>query len=297
MAIKTDDSGASRYYFPEETPELRYPGVTSVIDILGKPFLQRWAANMAADLALDSIDYLQRMADRDRDGAKRYVAGAAKRYTDQRAAIGSKAHDLFERMIRGDERSTATYADGRFRWRVHPDMEPYRRQFAEFLAMVKPQLVRAEDVAWSDTYKYAGSFDAWLRLRVWLTPEGKWVLDPDGLHPESFWVDVIADWKTSKSVWPSVALQMGGYAGADFIISPDGQREAMPVFDGAVVLHITPDGWTLYPVYSDQLGKAFGYFLHLRELFEWGRVDERNALGKRLASSTKGLITGTERRG
>lgn len=297
MAIKTDDSGASRYYFPEETPELRYPGVTSVIDILGKPFLQRWAANMAADLALDSIDYLQRMADRDRDGAKRYVAGAAKRYTDQRAAIGSKAHDLFERMIRGDERSTARYADGRFRYRVHPDMEPYRRNFADFLAAVRPELVRAEDVAWSDTYGYAGSFDAWLRLRVALRADGKWVLDPDNISGEAFWVDVIADWKTSKSVWPSVALQMGGYAGADFIISPDGTRAAMPVFDGAVVLHITPEGWTLYPVYSDQLGKAFGYFLHLRELFEWERADSRKALGKPLASSAKGLITGTERRG
>ncbi|MFI8830561.1 hypothetical protein ACIGPN_05985 [Streptomyces afghaniensis] len=284
MAIKTDDSGSSRFYYEETAPELRLPGVTSIIDLLGKPFLQRWAANMAADLALDSIDYLQRMVDRDRAGAKRYVAGAASRYTKQRSDIGTKAHILFEKMIRGQ-------AIGR----VHPDMVPYQRHFADFLEVALPQLVRAEDVAWSDTYGYAGSFDAWLRLRVVPMDDGTWMLDPWNTSGRAAWVNVIDDWKTSKSIWPSVALQMSAYANADYIISPDGQREPMPVFDGAVVLHITPDGWNLVPVYAPQLERAFNYFLHLRELFDWERTDKAQMLGKSLARSGAAL-TGTERR-
>jgi hypothetical protein len=253
--------------------------------MLPKKFLQRWHANMAADLALDSIDYLQRMADRDREGAKKWVAGAAWRYTRDRAGIGSKAHDLFERMMRGHQIR-----------RQSLDLDPYRFQFRNFMDTVKPVLVRAEDVAWSDTHQYAGSFDAWLRLRVILEDDGTWTLDPDNISGEAVWVDVIADWKTSKSVWPSVALQMAAYAFADKIIDPDGNEEPMPAFDGAVVLHITPEGWTLHPVYANEMRSAFAWFLHLRSTLDWERTGQRKALGKPLGSN-KGELTGTERRG
>lgn len=282
--VENDEKGGSRNYFRTTDPEKRYPSVTTVVDMLPKKFLQRWYANMAADLALDSIDYLQRMADRDREGAKKWVAGAAWRYTMDRAGIGSKAHDLFERMIRGQQIR-----------RQSMDLEPYRFHFRNFLDTVKPVLVRAEDVAWSDQHRYAGSFDAWLRLRVVILEDGTWFLDPDNDSGQAVWVDVIADWKTSKSVWPSVALQMGAYAFADKIIDPDGNEEPMPVFDGAVVLHITPEGWTLYPVYAPQLRGAFKYFLQLRSVLDWEREDSRRALGAPLASSRE--LTGTERRG
>ncbi|MFC9191425.1 hypothetical protein [Streptomyces cyaneofuscatus] len=284
--VENDEKGGSRVYFRVVDPEKRLPSVTTTVGMLPKPFLQRWYANMAADLALDSIDYLQRMADRDRPGAKKWVAGAAWRYTNDRAGIGTKAHDLFERMIRGQQLR-----------RQHPDMEPYRRNFRDFLDAVKPVLVRAEDVAWSDTHGYAGSFDAWLRLRVILEDDGTWTLDPDNTSGRAVWVDVIADWKTSKSVWPSVALQMAAYAFADLIIDPDGNEEPMPVFDGAVVLHITPEGWTLYPVYAPQMRRAFAWFLHLRETLDWEREGSKRALGKPLAKSDREALTGTERRG
>lgn len=283
--VQNDETGGSRVYFRVTDPATRYPSVTVVVGMLPKKFLERWNANMAADLALDSIDYLQRMADRDPKGARQWVAGAAWRYTKDRGKIGSKAHDLFEKMMRGQKVG-----------RLHPDMVPYHRQFAEFMAVVKPVLVRAEDVAISDTHAYAGSFDAWLRLRVALQDDGTWWLDPDNLTGEAFWVDVIADWKTSKSLWSSVALQMAAYAFADKIVDPDGTEEAMPLFDGAVVLHVTPEGWNLVPVYAAELESAFSMFLHLRQTADWEREGSKRALGKSLASS-KRLLTGTERRG
>ncbi|WP_030737237.1 hypothetical protein [Streptomyces sp. NRRL S-31] len=280
--VENDETGGSRVYFRATNPDERYPSVTTIVDMLPKKFLQRWYANQAAELALDSIDYLQRMVDRDREGARKWVAGAAWRYTRDRAGIGSKAHDLFERMIRGQQLR-----------RQHPDLEPYRRNFRDFLDTVKPELVRAEDVAWCDLYQYAGSFDAWLRLRVLVQADGTWMIAPD--DPDAITVDVIADWKTSKSVWPSVALQMAAYAYADKIIDPDGNEEPMPVIDGAVVLHITPEGWTLYPVYAPQLAEAFNHFVYLRHTLEWERSGSRKALGAALASSRE--LTGTERRG
>lgn len=282
--VQNDERGGSRVYFRMTDPEKRYPSVTTTVDMLPKKFLQRWYANQAAELALDSIEYLQRMADRDREGARKWVAGAAWRYTNDRAGIGSKAHDLFERMIRGHQVR-----------RQPMDLEPYRANFRDFLDTVKPVLVRAEDVAWSDTHQYAGSFDAWLRLSVVVLPDGTWLLDPDNESGEAEWVDVIADWKTSKSVWPSVALQMSAYAHADKIIDPDGSEEPMPVFDGAVVLHITPDGWDLIRVRIDR-DDVFAAFLHLRETLNWERVLSRTVLVGSLAAN-KGVQTGTARRG
>lgn len=275
MAISTTKKYGARFYFNEAQPDVKYPGVTSICGMLPKPFLQRWNANMAADIAVDSLDFIRAMAERDKAGAKAYIAGAAYRYTMQRAKIGSQAHDLFERMIRGQYIGT-----------VHPDMRAYQRHFADFLDAVQPELVRAEDVAWSDTHQYAGSFDGILRVK--LDDNGR--LDPKG-DPAL----VIADWKTGKSTYPDVALQMSAYAHADEIVAPDGTREAMPVFDGAVVLHITPDECEFLPVRIDK-EDVFAQFLYLRETFRWDKEVSKTVLGDPIWRAGT-LVTGTQRRG
>lgn len=275
MAIRTIQRSGSRFYFNEDAPEIKYPGVTSVVGMLPKPFLAYWQAKMVAELAVDSLDFIEQMARRDRDGAVQYLKGAATRYTKTRAKVGSDAHDLFERLIRGQ-----------YVGRVHPDMEPYRRHFESFLAAVQPELVRAEDVAWSDTHEYAGSFDGILRLK--LDENGK----PDPTGESAL---VMADWKTSKATYPDVALQMSAYAHADFIVDPAGNREAMPKFDGAVVLHITQDQAAFKPVRIDE-ADVFAQFLHLRQTFEWDRKISKTVLGDPIWSTDGALITGTQRR-
>jgi hypothetical protein len=279
VAIRTIQRSGSRFYFHEDAPDTAYPGVTSVIGMLPKPFLAYWQAKMVAELAVDSIDFVQQMVERDREGAIGYLKGAANRYTKQRASIGSHAHDLFERMIRGERIG-----------RVHPDMEPYRRNFGEYLDAVQPELVRAEDVAWSDTHRYAGSFDGILRLR--LGEDGR--PDPQG-EPAL----VMADWKTSKSTYPEVALQMSAYAHADVIIDSRGNREPMPEFDGAFVLHITDEQASFKPVRiaeENGLPDVFPFFLYLRETFEWDKSVSKTVLGDPIWSTGGAFETGTQRR-
>ncbi|UFQ15499.1 MULTISPECIES: hypothetical protein [Streptomyces] len=254
---------------------IKYPGVTSVVAMLPKPFLVWWAARMTAEAAVSNLPAVASIAERDEAGAVDYLRNAHSRYTKLRARIGSEAHDLFERMIRGE-------AIGR----VHPDLEPYRAGFADFLDTVRPELVRAEDIAWSDSHEYAGSFDAILRVR--LGEDGK----PD--HVSGEWHTLIVDWKTSKSTYPDVALQMAAYAHADKIIAPDGTSEPMPEFDGAAVLHITPDGWAFKPVRIDR--EVFDVFLTLRRVFTWDREISKTVLGRAIAESARRLITGTQRR-
>ncbi|MFJ8386232.1 hypothetical protein ACIQ9Q_17240 [Streptomyces sp. NPDC094438] len=274
--VRTIQRGGSRFYIHPERPEIKHPGVTSVISMLPKPFLMYWAAKMTAELAVDSLAFVEQMAERDRAGAIDYLKGASRRYTKVRADVGSQAHDLFERMIRGE-------AIGK----VHPDLKPYRKHFADFLDAVNPRLERAEDVAWSDTHEYAGSFDA--VLTVWLDDDGKPTPDRSGT-PHLLMVD----WKTSKDTYPDVALQMSAYAHADRIIAPDGSSEPMPEFDGAAVLHITPDAWAFKPVRVD--GDVFAFFLALRSVFTWDRQVSKEVIGRAIAKSEGQLTTGTQRR-
>jgi hypothetical protein len=273
--VQTVMRGGSRFYVNPDEPLVTVPGVTSVIGMLAKPFLQFWSAKMAAELAVDSIDYLKEMAERDRDGAVSFVKGAAQRYTKTRAEIGSQAHDLFERMIRGE-----------YIGRVPPDLEPYRRHFAEFIATVNPTLISAEDVMWSDQHAYAGSSDAILAVRLNERNEP----DPNG-EP----VTLLCDWKTSKDIHAEVALQLSAYANADRLVRPDGGSEPMVNVEGGAVLHITPDGWTFRPV---EIGPdVFETFLALRRVFEWDREISKRVIGKPIAKSQSSkLVTGTQRR-
>ncbi|MDX3295123.1 hypothetical protein PV569_15555 [Streptomyces scabiei] len=274
--VRTIQRGGSRFYVHPERPEIKVPGVTSVVGMLPKPFLMFWAAKMTAELAVDSLPFVAQMAERDRQGAVDYLKGASRRYTKMRADVGSDAHDLFERMIRGQ-----------FVGSVHPDLEPYRAHFADFLEAVNPRLERAEDVAWSDAHAYAGSFDA--VLTVWLDEDGNPTPDRSGV-PHL----LMADWKTSKATYPDVALQMSAYANADRIISPDGTSEPMPEFDGAAVLHITPELWEFKPVRIDE--EVFSFFLALRKVFTWDRDVSKTVLGRAIAKSVGALVTGTQRR-
>ncbi|MBC9714515.1 hypothetical protein H9Y04_18315 [Streptomyces sp. TRM66268-LWL] len=275
--IRTITRSGSRFYFDPDTPDIKVPGVTSVISMLPKPFLQHWASKMTAELAVDSLDFVKAMAERDRAGAVDYLKGAARRYTSARANLGSEAHDLFERLVRGE-------AVGR----VHPDLTPYRDHFRQFLEAVNPELVRAEDIAWSDEHNYAGSFDA--ILNVWLDENGKPTPDRSGERHT-----VIADWKTSRATYPDVALQMSAYAHADRLIASDGSSEPMPDFDGACVLHITDGTWAFKPVRIDS-ADVFATFLRLREIFNWDRSTSKTVIGRAIAEAVGPMTTGTQRR-
>ncbi|MCR8576453.1 hypothetical protein [Streptomyces sp. Isolate_219] len=277
--VRTRKIHQVRHYFDTEATEIVYPGVTSICGMIAKPFLAPWSAGMTADLALDSLEFIKDMADRDRKGARAYLAGAARRYTDIRSDIGTRAHTQFELMARGLPLDDDGY---------HPDMVPYVAHYREFLQQVNPEFVRHEDIAWSDTHEYAGSFDAY--AYVWFVP-GTDTPDPTRKGEKRL---VIIDYKTSKSAYPDVALQLSAYAHADFVIDTEGVRHPMPTFDGGAVLWITPDKWEFKPVRIDYV--VFSHFLHLRETFRWDREVSGRVLERPIAGSAAKFVSGSERR-
>lgn len=272
--ITTIQRGGSRFYVDPTTHE-KVPGVTSVVGMLPKPFLTFWAAKMTAEAAVDNLTAVAAIAENDRTGAVDYLKGHHRRYTKARADIGSEAHDVFERLMNGEHVG-----------RVHPDIAQHVQHFREFMDAVNPELVSAENVAWSDEHHYAGSYDA--ILRVWLDDDRNPTPDRSGT-PHL----IMTDYKTSKSTYPDVALQLAAYAHADKIVDPGGNETPMPEFDGAAVLHVTESEWSFKPV--DISRDVFDVFLTLRKVFTWDRETSKTVLGRPLVSGGR-MQTGTQRR-
>ncbi|QWY81848.1 Cas4 family exonuclease [Microbacterium phage Honk] len=247
--VNTIKRGDARFYVNPETAA-KYPGVTSVVGMLPKGFLQYWSAKKVAEAAVDELGTIVQMTLRDRQAAIDHLKGAPRRDTAQAAETGTAAHDLFERLARGENVG-----------RVHPDLVLYVDHFKEFLDLKQPEFLFMEETVWSDSHRYAGSFD--------------WCARIDG---EVVW----GDNKTTRSgIHEEVGIQLSAYRYADHILRPDGSRVPMPKADGAAVFHVRPEGWKLVPVRADE--EVFEVFKHLRAVFEWERELKATIIGQTIA--------------
>jgi hypothetical protein len=247
--IQTIKRSGSRFYV-EPTSGEKVPGVTSILSMLPKPFLQYWAAKMVAEFAVDNFSaYSSLVMNNQRQAAIDVLKGAPRRYTNERANIGSDAHDLFERLGRGEDIG-----------KVHPDLQGYVDQFNKFLDEFQPNFLMQEETIWSNEHKYAGSFDA--------------IAEIGG-------ETVVIDFKTTKSVYPEVGLQLAAYRYADHIVRPDGNTAPLPKnISGGAVVHIHPDEYEVIPLRCDQ--EVYEMFLTLRKAFEWNDIS-KTVVGKPLA--------------
>jgi hypothetical protein len=244
--VNTIKRGGSRFYVNPDDGAVKYPGVTSILGMLPKDFLRYWGQKLVAEAAVEELGTVVQMTLRDPQAAIDHLKKAPDRFTRKAADTGTAAHDLFERMAKGENVG-----------RVHPDLEPFVRHFDEFLTVVKPDMHFMEETVWSDEHQYAGSFDGFGEIdgkRLWL------------------------DWKTTRSgIHEEVALQLSAYGNAESIIRNDGSRVPVPKADGAAVLHVRPEGWKLVPVRHD--AQMFETFLHLREVFRYEKEIKGNIIG------------------
>lgn len=262
--VSTIKRGGSRFYVDPSDGAIKVPGVTSVVGMLPKDFLTYWAAKVTAETAVEQVDTVVRLADRDPAGAVDYLKTAHRRQTKAASDLGSAAHDIFERLARGDVINER---------HVHAFVKPHVRHFREFLESQQPEFLHLEETVWSDSHQYAGSFDAIARV--------------DGAV-------VGIDWKTSKAVYDSVALQLSAYRYADRIIrAADGESVPVPEWDGGAVLHVRPEGWAFVPVACGP--DVFKVFLSLRDIFDWEQSTKKGVVGRPIAAGGE-MQTGTQRR-
>ncbi|MEV4939574.1 hypothetical protein [Streptomyces zaomyceticus] len=263
--VSTIKRGGSRFYVDPDDGRIKVPGVTSVVGMEPKPFLVFWAAKEAATEAVENFDIVEKFIERDNKAAAiDFLKNAHRRKSKAASDLGSAAHDLFERLARGE-----TVNDRH----VHMDVKPHVRHFREFLEQFQPEFLYLEETCWNDEHAYAGSFDAIARI--------------DGEL-------VVVDWKTSKDIYESVALQLSAYRYATrIILAETGESIPMPELTGGAALNVRPEGWKFVPVECGP--DVFKVFRSLREIFEWDRDGKKGVVGKPIASGGE-LITGTQRR-
>lgn len=246
--IETVKRGGSRFYLNPLDPNDRVPGVTSVLNMLPKPFLRYWAGKVVAETAVDNVGTIvQMMLSGEREGAIDYLKRSPDRSTGKAADMGTEVHDLLETLARGEKIG-----------RIHPDVKPYVQGWRDFNEEFEPEYLFIEETVWSNTYGYAGSFDAIVRI-------GEDI--------------IMLDNKTTRSgVHEEVALQMSAYTSADHILHADGTTSPLPEITAAAVLHLRPEQTQLVPVaIGDHI---FAAFKALLAVHTWDKETSKGVIGK-----------------
>lgn len=230
---------------------------------LPKPFLKQWAANTAAQVALDEQDVWMPLAQSNRAGAYDHLRYAHKRDMETAGAKGTDVHKLAERLMAGEE------------FEVDEHLVDYVDRFIEWHQEWKPEIVATEVIGANFTRNYYGRFDFLAKVKGWWPPPRE--------QEEAL---VLWDIKTSRSgPYESDAVQLAAYANFEQVcFEPDEsaawkERNAtmlpctdlvdMPAVDGMAVLHLRPEAATVHKVAEERHRALFALFLHVCKVAEF----------------------------
>jgi hypothetical protein len=244
MPLNALDTAQGRMYTWRDGAQ--YVSVTTAIgDGVPKPGLARWMAKEVARIAARERKELATIPNA-LDVVDRLMDSLGKSRSTAAAELGSKVHATAEAIAKGDATLPV----------LTEEELPYVERFRDFVAEWSPSYVEAEASVFSRTYGYAGTLDA--------------IVEVDGKR-------CVVDYKTGKSVWPEVALQLAAYANADFIGRQDGSESPIPKCRHGYVLHLRPEKYELIPV--DISGPVFDTFLSALDMHRWLRNDSKLVLG------------------
>lgn len=250
---------AGRYRLPSGESLM---SVTTILSNgIPKPALVNWAAREVAASAMDS---LPRLVKASRDPAKkaevtRWLQNTANQKRDTAATLGSEVHHHIEAKIL-DQPAPAP----------SEDCLPFLAQLEAFEQDFAPKWEASEVVVANRSDGWAGTLD--------------WMAYIPAIGP----LLVMGDTKTGKGVYPEAGLQMAAYRRAEVLFLKDGTELGMPDTHQAVVLHLRPDGYRLIPVESGP--DAYEVFLHARDIAQWVKGGNKNAVGEPLMPDRKSVV-------
>jgi hypothetical protein len=212
------------------------PGVTTILGVLDKPAIPKWAAKSVAEYVArnrQGIEHLYAMGEGPMIDA---LKGVPWQERDTAGVRGTDVHDFAERILKGEEVEVPDHYVGHVESCV-AFMDDWD---------IKPVLV--EQAVASRRSKYAGKLD----------------LVADSAHAPR----AIFDWKTASSgIYKETAFQLVAYAFAEFY-GEGGDEKPMASLgiEESYGVHIRADGYDVYPL-------AFGTevheeFLTIRRAFE-----------------------------
>lgn len=210
------------------------PGVTTILGVLDKPALPKWAAGMVAEFVADDREAVEALRTMGREPMVAALKAMPWQRRDDAATRGTTFHDFAERIARGETvevpdaqvglvESALTFMED---WHIEP--------------------VLIEEAVASREHHYAGKLD----------------LVADSKNGRA-----IFDWKSGKRIYPSAAFQLNAYAFAEIYGENGNERRLADVgIEAAYGVHIRDDGYDVYPL---KFGPdIFAEFLTIRAVFD-----------------------------
>lgn len=224
------------------------PGVTTILGILDKPAIPKWAAAQVAEYVADNADAVEHLRAMGRDPMVAALKGIPWQRRDDAAARGTTLHDYAERILRGED---VTLSDDD---PLVPVVENAIRFMEEW--HIEPLLIEAACASRADWW--AGTLDLAARYRR-----------PDTGHEGV----AIFDWKSGKALYPEYAWQLNAYAHAEFH-GLRGYEHPMPEFDGAFGVQIRADDYEVKPfAFGPHIYDEFRLIRRTHEAVKAGRGD------------------------
>jgi hypothetical protein len=280
--------------------------VTTIIGCLDKPGLLYWSAEEAARAALASRGSLDaRVAEEGEAAVVKWLRDARFRRPKDRlsaASLGTATHACCEEYVLTGTRPDDDFVGGQVkaegpRGMTAPAVKAEAAvvgqmldRFDEFLERYQPAYQAAEVTVYHPDYGYAGTADCFLTI--------------DG-------VPLIGDYKTSrdprdskgdpKTPYPEVALQLAAYRHATaaavwrprryekfrrryYLLSQQERDQAVPppAVEGGVVIMLTPEACTPFPVRCDET--VHEAFLFVQEAARYSFQMAKDVIGHPLTT-------------
>lgn len=235
------------------------PGVTTVIGVLEKPAIAKWAAKVVAEWVADNPDALENLRALGRNPMVYAIKELPWTQRDKAGDRGRTLHDYAERLLRDEPVEVAD------------EFVPVIENALAFLEewRIEPLLIEAP--CGSRSGKWAGTLDLIAKFR----------------HPVTLAEGVaIFDWKSGKAIYAEAAWQLNAYARAEFALVDVEKRTArgteilvgreveIPTCDAAFGVHIRADGFDVYPLaFGPEISQEFEVIRQTFEIAKRGRGD------------------------
>lgn len=237
----SQQTDAGRLYTWPPTGET-FTSVTTILNVLNKPFLGKWKAKQAAEYAIGhwfDAEFIERVVT-DPTGVIDEIAKASDRTADGASDIGNDVHAWVECYIKGE-----TW-DG-------PE-PPHAAFFKAWEAVYKPKYVMCESTVYNRSEGYAGTMDIMAVVEEQNT---------------------IIDVKTGKAIYPEVALQLCAYKNGEFV-GVDNKEFAVPMVTAGAALHLRPRSYKYIPVRVDN--EVWQSFRYIKEAYRWQQYTSKTVL-------------------
>lgn len=224
------------------------PGVTTIIGVLDKPAIPKWAAEQVARHVAENPAAIEAMRPLGVEAMVKALKETPWSARDRAADRGTRFHQHAAAILMGAEED------------VPEDQVPLVESALRFAEQWKVEPILVETAVGSREHRYAGTVD--------LVAD---VTGPDGARHRA-----ILDWKSGKRIYTSACWQLNAYGMAEFY-GLDGDERPMAALgiETAYGIHIRADGYDVYPlaygpeVYDEWLAIRRTYDINKRAEGDW----------------------------